>query len=165
MKIGLIDVDGSNFPNLCLMKLSSYHKRRGDDVEWYDAFEHYDKVYCSKVFSFTPDYQYPINADEVIKGGTGYAIHGAGGETYLKRDAPPANRNRAHNPRLHTLCKQISKHSIWILNTRVSERMRLLHRRKEGRNVQCCNCGLVRILEWREKYYTSRSKHPCMQGV
>ena len=28
----------------------------------------------SKVFSFTPDYEYYIDADEVIKGGTGYAI-------------------------------------------------------------------------------------------
>lgn len=29
MKIGLIDVDGHNFPNLALMKLSSYHKAKG----------------------------------------------------------------------------------------------------------------------------------------
>ena len=25
MKIGLVDVDSHNFPNLCLMKLSAYH--------------------------------------------------------------------------------------------------------------------------------------------
>ena len=36
MRIGLIDVDGHNFPNLCLMKLSAYYKARGDTVEWYD---------------------------------------------------------------------------------------------------------------------------------
>lgn len=29
MKIGLIDVDSHNFPNLCLMKLSAYHKAKG----------------------------------------------------------------------------------------------------------------------------------------
>ena len=70
MKIGLIDVDGHRFPNLPLMKLSAWHKRQGDQVEWYSYWSgHYDKIYMSKVFSFTPDYDYPINADEVIRGG------------------------------------------------------------------------------------------------
>ena len=45
MKIGLIDVDGHRFPNLCLMKLSAYHKARGDMVEWYDNGKCYDLVY------------------------------------------------------------------------------------------------------------------------
>ena len=36
MRIGLIDVDGHNFPNIALMKLSAYHKSLGDEVEWYD---------------------------------------------------------------------------------------------------------------------------------
>ena len=31
-------------------------------------------VYVSKVFSFTPDYEYYIDADEIIKGGSGYCI-------------------------------------------------------------------------------------------
>lgn len=74
-RIGLISVDGMNYPNLPLMKLSAYHKSEGDEVEWYQPFgERYDRVYMSKVFSFTPDYEYCINADEVVKGGTGYAI-------------------------------------------------------------------------------------------
>lgn len=74
MRIGLIDVDGHNFPNLPLMKLSAWHKQQGDSVEWYNPLfsGHMDKVYMSKVFTFTPDYQYFIDADEVIKGGTGY---------------------------------------------------------------------------------------------
>ena len=88
MKIGLIDVDGHNFPNLALMKLSAWHKRQGDDVGWYDPFSRYDLVYKSKVFSATPDYQFIINADKVVQGGTGYAIHGAGGEHYCKADDP-----------------------------------------------------------------------------
>lgn len=75
MKIGLIDVDGHHFPNLALGKISRYHKQQGDSVEWYDPFEHYDKVYMAKVFMFTQEYQYFINADEVEKGGTGYDIH------------------------------------------------------------------------------------------
>lgn len=73
MNIGILAVD-SNYPNLALMKISSYHKVMGDNVEWYNPLCHYDKVYASKVFSFTPDYGYYINADQVKKGGTGYDI-------------------------------------------------------------------------------------------
>lgn len=83
MKIGLIDVDAGNnhgpkFPNLALMRISAWHKSRGDDVEWWwTDFIHYDIVYMSKVFSdaYSPDVPEPMNADLVIKGGTGYAIH------------------------------------------------------------------------------------------
>lgn len=74
MKIGLIDVDGHNFPNVPLMKISSYHKALGDDVEWWFPLAHYDRVYKTKIFSFTPDINTAIQADEVIEGGTGYAI-------------------------------------------------------------------------------------------
>lgn len=73
MNIGILAVD-SNYPNLALMKISSYHKARGDNVEWYNPLCSYDKVYIAKVFSFTPDYGYYINADQVEKGGTGYDI-------------------------------------------------------------------------------------------
>jgi hypothetical protein len=74
MKIGLIDVDHSRFPNIALMKISAWHKSQGDEVEWYTPFEHYNRVYVSKVFSFSEDWREPINADEVIRGGSGYAI-------------------------------------------------------------------------------------------
>ena len=76
MKVGLIDVDGHHFPNIPLMKLSAWHKAHGDTVEWYEPLlsGHLDRVYVSKVFSFTEDYPYHIWADEVIKGGTGYCI-------------------------------------------------------------------------------------------
>jgi len=79
-RIGLIDVDGHNFPSIPLMKISAWHKKQGDSVEWYDLMKHsfpnkpLDRVYMSKVFSFTPDYEYFINANEVIKGGSGYCI-------------------------------------------------------------------------------------------
>lgn len=57
MRIGLIDVDGHNYPNLPLMKLSAWHKQQGDRVEWYDTwnglFAPYDVVYMSKVFSLS----------------------------------------------------------------------------------------------------------------
>lgn len=75
LKIGLIDVDGHNFPNLALMKLSTYHQAHGDSVEWVNPlFGKYDIVYQSKVFDFTPDFTTSINADQIIKGGTGYGL-------------------------------------------------------------------------------------------
>lgn len=56
MKIGLIDVDGHNYPNLALMKISAWHKARGDTVEWWwsDLF-HYDVVYVLTNFNSTPE--------------------------------------------------------------------------------------------------------------
>ena len=82
MKVGLIDVDAQKkvrFPNLALMRISAWHKAQGDEVEWYQpplVTPWYDKVYMSKVFSdaYSPDLPEPLNADEVIKGGTGYCI-------------------------------------------------------------------------------------------
>ena len=76
MRIGLIDVDGHNFPNVALMKIASWHRKNGDNVEWaLPMFGEYDRIYASKVFTFTPDYN-PIeyNAKEFIGGGTGYDI-------------------------------------------------------------------------------------------
>lgn len=73
MDIGLLAID-SNYPNLALMKISGYHRAKGDNVEWYNPLRSYDKVYSSKIFSFTPDYRYYINAGQVEKGGTGYDI-------------------------------------------------------------------------------------------
>lgn len=95
MRICLIDVDGHNFPNLPLMKLSAWHKKQGDTVEWYEPLFHitgepFDKAYMSKVFSFTPDYPYYVNAKEIHKGGSGYCIRLVDGkEVYDKeKDSP-----------------------------------------------------------------------------
>lgn len=96
MKVGLIDCDKKNnkkpFPNLALMKLSAWHKRQGDSVEWYEPMfsGHMDKVYVSKVFSFSPDYEYFIDADEVVYGGSGYAISLVNGKEYYdkSKDTP-----------------------------------------------------------------------------
>lgn len=89
MRIGLIDVDGRNFPNLALMRISAYHKSLGDEVEWWwTDFLHYDIVYMSKIFSnaYSPDIPTPINADKVIKGGTGYCISlGADGKEHFDK--------------------------------------------------------------------------------
>lgn len=79
-KIGLIDVDHHNFPNIALMKISAWQKHIGNSVEWYTPFEHYDIVFVSKVFSFSEDWREPINADTVIFGGTGYQIKNVHGK-------------------------------------------------------------------------------------
>ncbi|MGN0502910.1 MAG: radical SAM protein [Ruminococcus sp.] len=75
MKIGLWS-DCHNFPSLPLMKLSAYHKQRGDSVELLDHIQLYDLVYASKVFSFTEDIESRaiVYADEIKRGGTGYCI-------------------------------------------------------------------------------------------
>lgn len=75
MRVGLIDVDSHNFPNIPLIKLSAWHKENGDTVEWYKPIlGHMDVVYMSKVFSFSEDYPFVIDADKIVRGGSGYAI-------------------------------------------------------------------------------------------
>lgn len=79
MRIAVHDADKENFsskrkpfPNYALMKISAYHKFLGDTVEWWDKSKHYDLVYSSKIFSYTPECpDLPANA---IKGGTGYGM-------------------------------------------------------------------------------------------
>lgn len=74
MRIALVDVDGHHFPNLALMKLSAWHKVQGDSIEWYSPlFSRPDKIYASKVFTFSEDYtDYAAGCPEPIRGGTGY---------------------------------------------------------------------------------------------
>lgn len=76
MNIGLIDVDGHNFPNFALMKISAFHKAKGDNVDWAMPLmaESYDLIYKSKIFTFTPDTDATAWPCEVVKGGTGYDI-------------------------------------------------------------------------------------------
>lgn len=83
MKIGLIDVDGhakkkkwgaTIYPNIALCKIARWHKEHGDEVEWAFGLKHYDRIYMSKVFNFSPDDTTAYDADEIIKGGTGYNI-------------------------------------------------------------------------------------------
>ena len=74
-RIGLIDVDGHRFPNFALMRMSAYHKSHGDNVEWAVPAKTYDIVAASKIFTFSPDFDYSgIDTHKMIKGGTGYDI-------------------------------------------------------------------------------------------
>lgn len=79
MEIGVIDVDSHNYPNLALMKISAWEKSQGNNVEWWNGLKHYDRVYQAKVFdsTYTEDNHYVIDADEIIKGGTGYGLDNA----------------------------------------------------------------------------------------
>ena len=71
MNIGLYDIDGK-IPNIALMKLSTYHKRLGDDVEWYaPVFSQYDKVYASSVFTWSDKSRVP---KEAVCGGSGFDL-------------------------------------------------------------------------------------------
>ena len=79
MRIGIIDCDllsrrKHRFPNLACMKISSYEKNNGNDVELvlnYSDINKYDKLYASKVFTDTiiPDV---VKNNNVIYGGTGF---------------------------------------------------------------------------------------------
>ena len=73
MRVGLHDSDKTNFPNYALMKISAYHKAQGDTVEWWIPLERFDRVYSSKVFTFTP--VNPYLPEGTIKGGTGYGLY------------------------------------------------------------------------------------------
>jgi len=85
MKIAIIDADllgrkNHRFPNLCCMKISGYFKSYGDDVKLktgYDGLGEFDRVYVAKVFTDTPTPTNgllgdPLDAPNVIKGGTGF---------------------------------------------------------------------------------------------
>lgn len=91
MKVGLIDVDSHNFPSLPIMKISAYHKARGDQVEWCVPLFHYDVVYVSKTFGdeYTKMDMTVINADKIVYGGTGFAIDVVNGKEEYNKDADP----------------------------------------------------------------------------
>ena len=78
MRIGLHDAEAEHFrrkktfPNYALMKLSAWHKAQGDAVEWWEPLGHFDRVYSSKVFDFTPEN--PYLPPDTVKGGTGYGL-------------------------------------------------------------------------------------------
>lgn len=91
MQIGLYDVDGHNFPNLALMKLSAWHKRQGDSVDFVLPLKHYDKIYVSKVFGdeYSKISDFVLQADEIVYGGTGFAITVENGKEVYHKDRDP----------------------------------------------------------------------------
>lgn len=91
MNIGLYDVDSHNFPNLPLMKISAWHKARGDSVEFVLPLKYYDKIYVSKVFGneYSQMPNFCLQADEIVYGGTGFAITVENGKEVYHKDRDP----------------------------------------------------------------------------
>ena len=78
MNVGIIDSDlldnGTKFPNLTLMKLSSYEKQRDNKVTLLKSYSdlNYDKIYLSKVFDYTTIPDNVLSLDNVEYEGTGF---------------------------------------------------------------------------------------------
>ena len=147
MRIALIDVDGHNFPNLPLMKLSAWHKHQGDNVEWYDPLTAWidppDKVYMSKVFTFTPDYPHPVCGGEIIRGGTGYHYPDGG---------DPLPKEIEHIYPDYSLYPDLCKDTAWVSDKRMPARVRFLYRREERGQMFRKGRRFVGVLERSEKY-------------
>lgn len=82
MKVAIHDCEldympNKSFPNLALMKISAYHKSKGDAVSWFMPLERdtYDKVYSSSVFDFTQKPTKDYLPEHTIFGGTGYGLY------------------------------------------------------------------------------------------
>lgn len=127
MRVGLIDVDGHNYPNLPLMKLSAWHKSKGDSVEWYQPLfsGHMDIVYMSKVFSFTPDYEYYIDAEKVVRGGHRLRYISCRWQGNLRqvKGHTACRRDRAYIPGLQPIPRTDERHRLRIPYKRMPERL------------------------------------------
>ena len=149
MKIGLYDVDSSNFPNLPLMKISAYHKAKGDEVEFLQFMEHYDKVYVSKVFGdeYSKMDMTTINADEVVFGGTGFAITIENGkEVYHKNTDKDLPYEIEHQYPDYSLYPELTENKAFGFLTRgcCNDCGFCIVSKKEGR----CSIKVADLNEW-----------------
>ena len=174
MRIGLVDVDGTGrFPNIALMKISAWHKSIGDTVEWYEPMfsGHFDKVYLSKVFSFTPDFDYPIDAVEVERGGSGYCIDLVNGkEVFDKAKDKPLPPEIEHIYPDYDLYPELTKDTAYGFLTRGCPRGCdfCIVEKKEGRcsvkvadlsefwrgqkNIVLCDPNILACKDWKELF-------------
>lgn len=122
IRIGLIDVDSHNFPNLCLMKLSAYHKAQGHQVCFWNPLFYFDVVYKSRVFTdtYSKDNITVRNAGQVIKAALG-----------LRPRPRPAGRNRTQLPGLFPL-SAVFRNRLRIFKPWLSKGLRILHCGRQG---------------------------------
>ena len=121
MRIGLVDFDGHNFPNLPLMKISAFHKAKGDEVEFAFPLMKYDRVYVSKVFGdeYSGADMQAWQADEIVYGGTGYAIKIENGkEVYRKKLDPNLPYEIEHIYSDYSLYPDLTKDTAYGFLTR-----------------------------------------------
>ena len=118
MRVALHDSDHTGFPNLALMKISAYHKNNGDSVEWWNPMLTFDRVYSSKVFTFTPEN--PYLPPDAIKGGTGYGI---------MDELPEEIDAMFPDYSIYPDCK----HAIGFFDTRLCTKMPLVYRAEKRR--------------------------------
>ena len=175
MKIGLYDVDSHNYPNLALMKLSAWHKRQGDQVEWLNYFEHYDKVYISKVFGdeYSQMDNTVINADEIVYGGTGFAITIENGKEVFHKDRdkdlpyevehiypdyslyPELTKDRAYGFLSRGCPNNCSFCIVSTKETRCSHKVADLSEFWNGqKNIVLLDPNISACMEWREIFLT-----------
>lgn len=123
--IGLLDADlldgKSHFPNLALMKLSSYFKQQGHTVKLlcnYISHIPCDEIYISKVFTTTYLPPWFLKDPRVTIGGTGFFEDGGTDLPYeiehLRPDYDLYNDyiSRAYNPKQSVRLSKNLRHSI-----------------------------------------------------
>ena len=118
MNIGLHDSDATGFPNLALMKLSAWHKAQGDHVEWWNPLFPYDRVYSSKVFTFTPEC--PYLPENTVRGGD-----------RVRDNGRTAARDRRYVPRLQHLSEVQTRY--WLSDAGMYQGLPVVRCAKEGR--------------------------------
>lgn len=155
MKIGLLDCDSHNFPNLALMKISAYHKKQGDEVSMVcaDSFDFYDKIYCVKVFGDEyskmdiSKFLLERMAKEVEYGGTGFAISIQNGkEVYNKELDKPLPYEIEHCYPDYSLYPELTKDTAYGFLTRgcCNDCNFCIVSKKEGR----CSVKVANLDEW-----------------
>lgn len=163
VKIGLWS-DSHNFPSLPLMKLSAYHKSLGDSVELFNRWNSYDLVYASKTFSFTDDIDiYPVNADEIRKGGTGYCISVHNGKEMFDN-----SKNIVLPHEIEHIYPDYSlypeyKYAVGFLTRGVPEKLRILCSWQKRGAMFRTGCRFIRVLERSKGNKASRPEYPRFQ--
>lgn len=155
------------------MKISAFHKAKGNKVEWHEPLSQYDIVYISKVFSWSKDYPYQINAKQVIYGGVGYNLENKLDDeiehTYPDYSIYPYVKNKAYGfltkgcPRQCAFCN-VSKQQ-GIVSHKVAD---LSEFWKDQKEIILLDPNILASKNWKELFiqlYESKAKVEFSQGL